>query len=382
MHETHVHDRASQGADSGSGLASSPAPGTKPLSVGDADPTIADLEDIYLRKALVLVAATESRRDPGNPVDVHRAEIGPDERRWQGGPTGPMWRAGDYYTGAEFDARRTFAQTIGQWSGRDAESPSGWAILSPENGVEQPFETIKPYETTFQDIGGDECDPDHRVDNPFHRRRPDGREIVTEMDRWAASVATALCRWVAQHRERGMKPWENTANTLLVLGDEETIDELRTRGVFEYGIARMTGNPNEGTCFPLQTRFLTDLGNSETSGDRLAWLSDALNRLDIPEPEETAQAEVGSWTTQDERCCDRCGAGALEASLVAVAGEVVCQECQPERCARCDEWTHETGIGGYPLCEECQTSNGGIVDDPLDAERNPTEQTPLVSPDH
>lgn len=46
-------------------------------------------------------------------------------------------------------------------------------------------------------------------------------------------------------------------------------------------------------------------------------------------------------------------------------GEVVCPDCHPRKCARCESWTHETGLGAYPLCTDCQSEYGGMTNEPL-----------------
>jgi len=148
----------------------------------------------------------------------------------------------------------------------------------------------------IDDLGDDPENPDHRVDNPFGRRRPDGTPIVTEMDRWATAVATSLCRWVAGFRQRRAKPWENDANQLLVLAGRDYVEPLRERGVFEYGIARMGNDPNSGVKFPLETRFLFEEIPAGGNGEQMGWMSDAIERL---EPVVSDAAESDQSTLAD-----------------------------------------------------------------------------------
>jgi len=42
---------------------------------------------------------------------------------------------------------------------------------------------VPVYDTTVNDLWADPANPGHRIDNPLGRRRPDGHELVTEMDR-------------------------------------------------------------------------------------------------------------------------------------------------------------------------------------------------------
>ena len=239
-----------------------------------------DREEIYLRKTLVLVGCGKAKRDPTDPVDLHAACVGPDEplSNLPGADTGPAWRAEDLYTSTYFGVKREFAEVVTAWArGYDAGS---WGVLSAEHGVVPNYRQLKPYDTSVADLGDDPTNPDHRVRNPFGRRRPDGQEIVTEMDKWAATVATTLCKWVAGFRARRAKPWENDANELLVLAGRDYVEPLRERGVFEYGISRMSGNPNEGYTFPLRTRFLFEEIPAGGNGEQMGWLSEAIGQLE------------------------------------------------------------------------------------------------------
>jgi len=347
---------------------------TADLSLGDADPTIADLEDIYLDGTLVLVGCGAAKRDPEDPVDLHAAVVSPDEQVRKHGPKGPAWEARDLYVSNYFRGNRELAETITRWTG---DPTTGWAILSAEHGVLEPWMPTTLYDTSIDDIGDDPTNPDHRVDNRWGRRRPDGREIVTEMDRWAADVATGLMRWIAGYRDDGAAPWDVNASTLLVLAGQKYLDPLRERGVFEYGIARMGGDPNVGYTQPLETRYLFEqFDDHEGMGDHMSWVSDATARLqdEIRDYDDTAQAEVGQWTGET-RACDRCGVDAPATDLQRVDGEgvadgvtgVYCPDCLPGACNRCGDLTHETGHGTYPLCPDCQTERGGQILEPVDA---------------
>jgi hypothetical protein len=66
----------------------------------DADPTLADLDQVYLDGTLVLVADSPEQRDPADPVDIHEASVPPGEpvRDTAASPVGPAWEAQDLYT--------------------------------------------------------------------------------------------------------------------------------------------------------------------------------------------------------------------------------------------------------------------------------------------
>ena len=350
---------------------------TADLTLGDADPTIADLQDVYLDGTLVLVGCGKAKRDPEDDVDLHAAVVGPDEQvRGDSGPQGPAWEARDLYTSNYFRGNRDLAETMTRWTG---DPTTGWAILSAEHGVLEPWMPTTRYNTSVDDLGADPTNPDHRVDNSWGRRRPDGREIVTEMDRWAADVATGLMRWIAGYRDRGALPWDVNANTLVVLAGQQYLDPLRERGVFEYGIARMTGNPNVGHTQPLQTRYLFEqFEDHDGIGDHMSWVSDAVSRLEqeIDDYDASAQAALDTWTDgADRRACDRCGVAGPETDLRRVDGDgvaegvrgVYCPDCYPGACNRCGDLTHETGHGTSPLCPDCQTDRGGQILERVDA---------------
>lgn len=343
------------------------------ITIGDTDRTIDNRGGVYLDGTLVLLSGGIIQRDPSDPADLHMASVGPEERVRDLGPSGPAWEAGELYTSPVFRAKKDFAQAITQWTGEE----SGWAILSAEHGVVEPWQTVTPYQTSIEDIGGDETNPQHRVKNKFRRRRPDGREIVTELDQWAAKAAYGLMRWVAGHRNNGDLPGDSRANTLLIIAEEEYIAPLRERGVFEYGISRMAGNPNEGFEQPLTPRFLFDNIDAETAGEQMAWFSDALSRFEGA-VDAGEQVEVSQWGGE-KRACELCGANGAGSQLKEIDGEVTCPDCRPSSCARCGKMTHETGMGNYPLCLECQTDYGGQKSEPCSPEM--TEQAELTHND-
>lgn len=343
---------------------------------GDVGPSIqfgaekkdTDRAEVYLDGTLVLIGCGKAKRDPNDPVDLHQAEIS-EGQEW-GGREGPLWQAKDLYTSTYFSSKRDFAERISRGLPTEA---SGWAILSAEHGVVPPWEPLKPYDTTLDDLGGDPNNPDHRVDNSWVRRRPDGQEIVTEIDEWSAKVATTLAKWVASHREATAGS-NNAANELLVLAGQDYINPLRERDVFENGIARMTGDPNAGFTLPVRTRYLFEEIDASGIGEQMGWLSDAVDRLDAQAPTDDRQAELGSWVGGD-RECEHCGVPAADADLRSYGHEVACRDCAPDQCCVCGSWTHEKGLGTNPLCDDCTGEHGGRIYEDLE---EPTEQLDVI----
>lgn len=280
---------AVQDPDNGPGIGFSP----------DREDTKRD--SIYLDGTLVLVGCGEDKRDPEDEADLHAASVGPDEPMTDlpGADTGPAWRAEDLYTSSYFGVKREFAEVVTGWA--RGYGAGQWAVLSAEHGVVPHWKDLKYYDTSIDDLGDDPTDPDDRVRNQYGRRRPDGQEIVTEMDQWAAQVAAGLAKWVAGFRERRATPWENDAGELLVLAGQDYINPLRERGVFEFGIARMSGNPNEGYTFPLETRYLFEEIPAGGNGEQMGWMSDVIDRLEplVTSEPETEQATLGPTTTTD-----------------------------------------------------------------------------------
>lgn len=318
---------------------------------------IADLDDVYLDNTLVLVGCGKAKRDPSDPTDLHQAAVDKGEE-W-GGREGPLWRAEDLYTSTYASVKREFAETVTRWTGGASK---GWGVLSAEHGVVPAWMPLAPYDITVSDLGDDPTDESCWAKHPY--RRPDGDEVVTEMDKWAADTALSLCKWLAGY-ENGQ------TLTLLVLAGQSYVEPLRKRKVFENGIARMTGDPNHGFKPDIQPRFLFEEIDAGGIGEQMAWLSDAVDTIDVKAETQLHQTELF-----DGRECAECGTTPDESPLVERAGTVYCEDCHPRRCNRCDEWTTENGLGAYPLCPDCQTQYGGQKREPLFEET--TEQAGLI----
>ena len=257
---------------------------------------LSDLSDIYRHGALALIGCGAAKRDPTDEDDLRMASVGPDESFGPGwtDETGPAWKARNLYTSNYFRLKKQFAERIaGVEDGRDGASP--WAILSAEHHVLMPWKDVKYYEKSITELGDDETNPDHRVENPYGLRRPDGREIVTELDQWTRLVAFGLMKWIASFRPVRDPPGTTNAYSLLILAGQDYINPLRDHGVFKYGISRMAGDPNQGPRFLLEPRFLFEEINNDGIGDQMSWLSDAVDRLDEPAA-PTEQATFEEWS--------------------------------------------------------------------------------------
>ncbi len=238
-----------------------------------------DRPAIYTDGTLVLVGCGKAKRDPTDPVDRHAAADHIERMSGQHLRDGGWyWRAEDLYTSTYFQAKRAFAETVTRWQSGDPDT-TPWAILSAEHALLFPWETVQPYDTTIADLGDDPLDPADRV-TALGQRRPDGQEVVTEMDQWATLVAAGLSRWLAMHREAGGLPYTTDATTLLVLAGQEYIKPLRERGVFQYGAARTTGDPNDYRELDVGVRYLFEEIHADGIGEQMAWLSDAISAFD------------------------------------------------------------------------------------------------------
>ena len=257
---------------------------------------LSDLSNIDEPGALALIGCGAAKRDSTDEDDLRLASVGPDESfgpNWTD-ETGPAWKARDLYTSNYFHLKKQFARRItGVNGGRDGASP--WAILSAKHHILMPWKDVKYYNKSIDDLGDDETNPDHRVENPNGLRRPDGREIVTELGQWTRLVAFGLIKWIGTFRAVRDPPETTNAQTLFILAGQDYINPLRDHGVFKYGISRMTGNPNQLTEFPLEPRFLFEEINNDGIGDQMSWLSDAVNRLDEPAA-PTDQVTFEGWS--------------------------------------------------------------------------------------
>lgn len=234
----------------------------------DQDPNLADVPTIFDEGTFVLVGCGAAKRDPEDPVDIHEAVVGPDESfgsDWSD-ETGPAWEAQDLYTSTYFGVKRDFAEMATQWARkRDGEA---WAILSAEHYLLRPWEPVKPYDTTIDDLGDDYTNDDHLVDFAYPRR-PDGRPLVTELDKWTFMVAVELQRWLTQFG-RG------TVRNLIVLAGQDYVEPLRERGAFD-GL----GNIREGhEGIQVEPTFLFEEIDADGIGEQMAWLSDAMSQVE------------------------------------------------------------------------------------------------------
>lgn len=270
---------------------------TDQATLDEDDPTVGSGPDIYPDETLVLVGCGGQQRDPENDVDVHQAVVGPDEQVHGVLEDGPAWEARDLYTRRDFPVKREFAEAVTSWKPGEDSYSCGWAILSAEHGVVEPGKPVTPYETTIEDIGADPTNEDHWHTGVTlgNGRRPDGREVVTEMDYWAQKVAIDLERWVSGHHDNLRNDPREKQFTLLVLAAQAYVEPLRERGVFEYGSSRTLGDPND-TRFsvPVVPRYLYEEIGADTIDDQIAWLSDAISRFADGDDEPTEQTTLSA----------------------------------------------------------------------------------------
>jgi len=237
---------------------------------------LADVPSIFDEGTFVLVGCGAAKRDPNDPLDVHEAVVGPDEsfgQNWTA-ETGPAWKAKDLYTSTYFGVKRDFAEMATQW----ARQRDGWAwsILSAEHHILPPWKPVKRYDTTIDDLGDDYTNDDHLADFPYERR-PDGKPLVTELDKWTTMVAFGLQRWLTMFDEAGASPFgSGTARNLLVLAGKDYVEPLRERGAFD-GL----GNIRDAHYgIQIEPTFLFEEIDADGIGEQMAWMSDAMSQVE------------------------------------------------------------------------------------------------------
>ena len=261
----------------------------------DEDPYLADVPSIFDEGTFVLVGCGAAKRDPDDPVDVHEAAVGPDEsfgQSWSD-ETGPAWQAKDLYTSTYFGVKRDFAEMATQWARQ--RNGDAWAILSAEHHLLRPWETVKPYDTTIDDLGDDYTNDDHLVDFAYQRRL-DGKPLVTELDKWTYMVGVSLQRWLTQFDEAGASPHgSGTLRNLIVLAGKDYVEPLRERGAFD-GL----GNIRDGHHgIQVEPTFLFEEIGAGGIGEQMAWMSDAISQVE-ERRSETEQTSLVAATDGDE----------------------------------------------------------------------------------
>lgn len=266
----------------------------------EQDPNLADVPSIFDEGTFVLVGCGAAKRDPEDPVDVHEAVVGPDEpfgQDWTA-ETGPAWKAKDLYTSTYFGVKRDFAEMATQWARqRDGEA---WAILSAEHYLLRPWEAVKPYDTTVDDIGDDYTNDDHLADFAYERR-PDGKALVTQLDKWALMVAVELQRWLTQFDEAGASPHgSETLRNLIVLAGKDYVEPLRERGAFD-GL----GNIRDGHHgIQIEPTFLFEEIEAGGIGEQMAWMSDAMSQVEERQSETEQATFVQTDGGRNDQCCE------------------------------------------------------------------------------
>lgn len=154
--------------------------------------------------------------------------------------------ARNLYTSTYFAKKREYAETIGD----------DWRILSAEHGLLDPYEKIEPYETSIDDLDGD------------------------ELNRLAGNVGLSLIDQLGDGLAAG-----RGFDEIVVLAGRKYLDPLRERDAFAAGIS-------EVVTFPLQQNDLAGIG------EQMAWLSE---RISLENAEQTRLVTDGGERPSGEK---------------------------------------------------------------------------------
>lgn len=212
--------------------------------------------------------------------------------------------AGDRYKGGYWTNKREYYEAVGD----DAR------IISAEHDVLAPSTPIAYYETSVGDLEGIPVDVDDRL--------PNGDDVATKLDLWAARVYEGLAAWL-RDVSSGIDPRDVELQILLGRSYE---DPLRERGVFDALRARGSLD----VSFPFrEVDGLTGIGKQRE------WLGNEAERHAGEEPELVAD---GGWVEEPSTTW--------------------CPECQRERvsCAHLDG----VATDGGELVDADKTPDEGV----------------------
>jgi hypothetical protein len=177
--------------------------------------------------------------------------------------------AKDLYTSTYFAKKRDLAEALTAWAGE--HQSSAWGVLSAEHGIIPNSIEIEPYDTTVEDLDGD------------------------ELDQWADRVRSGLTSWLNWPFSSDNDPRDSPCGRLVVLAGESYIQPLEARDAFKGTVKPdLKGAP--GLPAPPEFPFREhDLGGI---GEQMAWLDERADEVAAPSAPDTL-ASVGGGYERD-----------------------------------------------------------------------------------
>ena len=180
--------------------------------------------------------------------------------------------AKDLYTSNYFALKRRFAEAATAWAGEHQSST--WMVLSAEHGIIPPELEYEPYDTTVDDLDGE------------------------ELDQWAKFVRSALTSWLNWPFGDG-DPRDSPCGRLIVLAGESYIQPLDERDVWQGNV----GGPSAYRSrpgLPCVPEFPFREGDFGGIGEQMAWLKERAVELEADGPTELdALSSVGGGYERD-----------------------------------------------------------------------------------
>ncbi|WP_311171781.1 DUF6884 domain-containing protein [Halobellus ordinarius] len=178
--------------------------------------------------------------------------------------------AGELYTSNYFALKRRYAEAATAWAG-DKQS-SAWAILSAEHGVIAPTIETEPYDTTVDDLDGD------------------------DLDAWADRVRSGLTGWLNWPFASDNDPRESPCGRLVVLAGERYVEPLEARDAFRGNVGGGAGNSRPG--LPCVPEFPFREHDFDGIGEQMAWLKERAAAIDAPTEADTLASVGGGYERQ------------------------------------------------------------------------------------
>jgi len=209
--------------------------------------------------------------------------------------------AEELYTSNYFELKKRYAEARSQ----PVDDAPGWAVLSAEHGVIYPSNKYEPYETTVDDLRGE--DSPVSPDAYQHTRYPWDEPLYHDrLDFWTRRVHFKLASWLGM--KSGFPEEHPDARVLEVLAGEGYIEPLEENNVFEPfqftvrfpfrehdfdGIGEQMQWLNEEAAHYIERRNNVDIGDQSDLHAYAEWADP-----DIETPDVTGQTDWEDWLSE------------------------------------------------------------------------------------